>query len=115
MNALKVSLDMIISEGVENVYDRHKRAAKVCRDGVRALGLDLFPQNEDICSPTVTAVNVPSNTDWSTLNNKLRSEGVVLGGNYGPLAGRVFRFGHMGAQANVELVKSALEILSKVI
>jgi aspartate aminotransferase-like enzyme len=115
MHALDVSLNMIIQEGIENVYDRHERAAKACRNGVRALGLELFPQNEGICSPTVTAVNVPQNIDWKTLNNKLRAEGVVLGGNYGPLAGKVFRFGHMGAQAQEELVKNALEILKNIL
>ena len=115
MSALEVSLNMIMREGIENVYDRHKRAAKVCREGVKALGLQLFPQNEEICSPTVTAVNVPKDTDWATLNGKLRSEGVILGGNYGPLAGKVFRFGHMGAQAEEGLVERALEKLQFVI
>ncbi|MCL1940530.1 MAG: aminotransferase class V-fold PLP-dependent enzyme [Synergistaceae bacterium] len=115
MSALEAALGMIIREGIEKVYERHERVAKICRDGIKELGLELFPQNEDICSPTVTAVNVPPNTDWAALNAKLRSEGVVLGGNYGPLAGRVFRFGHMGAQAREELVKSALEVLKKVL
>ena len=115
MSALNVSLNMIMREGIDKVYERHERAAKICRDGVKALKLELFPQDEKICSPTVTAVKVPSNTDWKTLNNKLRSEGVVLGGNYGPLAGRVFRFGHMGTQAQEDLVKSALEALEKVL
>ncbi|MCL2767954.1 MAG: aminotransferase class V-fold PLP-dependent enzyme [Synergistaceae bacterium] len=114
MSALGVSLDIIMREGIEKVYERHERAAKVCRDGVKALGFELFPQNELFCSPTVTAVNVPPNTDWKTLNDKLRSEGVVLGGNYGPLAGKVFRFGHMGAQAQEGLVISALEALKRV-
>jgi aspartate aminotransferase-like enzyme len=115
MNALGISLGMIMQEGIENVYNRHSRVAKVCRDGVRSLGLELFPQNEEICSPTVTAVSVPSDTNWETLNNKLRAEGVVLGGNYGPLAGKVFRLGHMGAQAQEELVKDALLVLKKVL
>jgi aspartate aminotransferase-like enzyme len=115
MSALDVSLSMILQEGIENVYDRHERAAKVCREGVKAMGLELFPQNELICSPTVTAVNVPSGMDWKTLNNKLRAEGVVLGGNYGPLAGKVFRFGHMGSQAQDSLIKNALEALKKVL
>ncbi|MCL1874827.1 MAG: aminotransferase class V-fold PLP-dependent enzyme [Synergistaceae bacterium] len=115
MSALEASLNLIMQEGIEKVYERHERVAKICRDGVRALGLELFPINESICSPTVTAVNVPPNTDWKTLNDKLRSEGVVLGGNYGPLAGRVFRFGHMGAQAQEELVVSALEVLKRVL
>jgi len=115
MYALRVSLDMIMQEGIENVYDRHNRVAKICRDGVRALGLELFPLTEKICSPTVTAAKVPPNTNWETLNSKLRSEGVVLGGNYGPLAGKVFRFGHMGSQANEDLVNGALLALEKVL
>ena len=36
--------------------------------------------------------------------------GLVVGGNYGCLAGEVFRIGHMGTQANLNLVKEAMDI-----
>ena len=66
-------------------------------------------------SPTVTAVVVPDHMDWKTLDGRLRAEGVVVGGNYGCLEGEVFRIGHMGTQANMNLVKEAMDVLEEVI
>jgi aspartate aminotransferase-like enzyme len=37
------------------------------------------------------------------------------GGSYGHLAGKVFRIGHMGSQANIELVKKGMDVLEKVL
>ena len=66
-------------------------------------------------SPTVTAVYVPQKISWKNLDPHLRAEGLVVGGNYGCLAGEVFRIGHMGTQANLNLVKEAMDILEGVI
>ena len=52
---------------------------------------------------------------WTKLDEALRGEGVVVGGNYGTLAGKVFRIGHMGTQANLEWVAQAMDILEGVI
>ena len=41
----------------------------------------------------------------------MREQGLVVGGSYGPLAGKVFRLGHMGSQADLGLVKQALHII----
>jgi len=41
----------------------------------------------------------------------LRSRGLAVGGNYGPLAGKVFRLGHMGTQADLDLVRQAVDII----
>ena len=40
---------------------------------------------------------------------------MVVGGNFGCLAGKVFRVGHMGSQANMNLVKEAMDILESVV
>ncbi len=45
------------------------------------------------------------------MDRRLRARGVGVGGNYGPLAGKVFRLGHMGSQAREDLVEAALEAL----
>jgi len=45
----------------------------------------------------------------------LRKQGVVVGGNYGDLKGKVFRIGHMGSQANKELVDKALAVLEELV
>jgi aspartate aminotransferase-like enzyme len=78
------------------------------------MGLSLFPASDAIPSPTVTAVNVPEGIDWSKFNLQLRQHGLVVGGSYGPMAGKVFRLGHMGTQADMELVKQALNVIERV-
>lgn len=40
---------------------------------------------------------------------------MVVGGNYGPLAGKVFRIGHMGSQANQVLVQQGMDVLEAVL
>jgi aspartate aminotransferase-like enzyme len=85
---------------------------QACRNGLVRLGLELYRRDEALSSPTVTAVHVPPNMGWQSLNDRLRRQGVVLSGNYAPLAGKVFRIGHMGSQADETLVQQTLAALS---
>ena len=113
--ALRQALDLYEEEGQEAVWSRHARAAARCRSRLADLGVALFPEEEAFCSPTVTAARVPEGWTWEALDGALRRRGVVLGGNYGPLAGKVFRFGHMGTQASLPLVDRALDALGEVL
>ncbi len=115
MKALNISLNAIMSEGLPNVFARHERAAQLCRDMGRDMGLELFPKSEGICSPTVTAFRVPENITWPELDGALRGKGVAVGGNYGCLAGKVFRIGHMGSQADCELVREGMSAIREVL
>ena len=112
---LKRACELIVEEGVENCVARHERMARYCRERVLAMDLRLFPAEGAVCSPTVTAVRVPEYTTWERLDADLRTQGMVVGGNYGRLAGRVFRIGHMGSQANMNLLKEAMDILETVV
>lgn len=80
------------------------------------MGLELFPKTIEECSPTVTAVKVPTNWTWDELDKALREEGVLFGGSYESLAGVVFRIGHMGSQTlNLEALGKALDKLEAVL
>jgi aspartate aminotransferase-like enzyme len=79
------------------------------------MDVELFPVKEEICSPTVTAAKVPAGWAWPDLDQALRQRGLVIGGSYGPLAGKVFRIGHMGSQAKQELVEKGMNILEEVL
>jgi aspartate aminotransferase-like enzyme len=68
-----------------------------------------------IASPTVTAVNVPEGWTWEAFDAALREKGLVVGGCYGPMAGKVFRMGHMGNQAREDLVIQALDVIRRVL
>jgi aspartate aminotransferase-like enzyme len=115
MAGLQVSIDLLLDEGLANVYQRHADVAAYCRQRLLAMGVGLFPVSEVISSPTVTAANVPVGWTWEALDAALREQGMVVGGNYGPLAGKVFRIGHMGTQAKMELVERGMDVLAEVL
>lgn len=115
MKALSLSLESLLREGVSEAVARHESAAKLCRDMGRDIGLKLYPKNEEYSSPTVTAFYVPDGWTWEELDAALRKHGLVVGGNYGSLAGKVFRIGHMGSQARNGLVEEGMNIIRKVL
>ena len=115
MKALNISLSRIMNETPEKVYARHSEVAKLCRDLGQEMGLKLFPKSEYFSSPTVTAFYVPENFTWKEFDSALRERGLAIGGNYGTLAGKVFRIGHMGSQADCKLVKNGMNVIREVI
>lgn len=112
---LQVGLRLLLDEGLPTVYARHAAVAAYCRTRLRDLGVRLFPVDDAISSPTVTAAYVPDGWTWEALDRALRSEGMVVGGNYGKLAGKVFRIGHMGSQADMGLVERGMDALARVL
>jgi aspartate aminotransferase-like enzyme len=112
---LNAGAELILREGLANSFARHAEVAAFCRQQLKDVGLTLFPAEGAIPSPTVTAVNVPKGATWPELDGKLRRHGLVAAGSYGPLSGKVFRLGHMGTQADLELVKEALAVIRAVV
>ena len=83
---------------------RAKIATIFTRDGIKNLGLQIFPENETIASNTCTAIKVPDNIDGSELVRKMRIEhDVVLAGGQASLSGKIFRIGHMGITTEEEI------------
>ena len=113
--ALHAACGVVATEGLDHVIARHLDVAQHCRDRGRAIGLTLYPTDESIACPTVTAFNVPTGIAWPELRDALRARGVAVGGNWGPLAGRVFRVGHMGTQATRANVDAGLDALAEVL
>lgn len=111
MAQLYRACELLLEEGLAKAIVRHQQVAEYCRKRITAMGLKLYPAPDAVPSSTVTAVYVPSWISWKELDKRLREEGLVVGGNYGCLAGEVFRIGHMGTQANLNLVKEAMDIL----
>ncbi len=113
--AMEMALDLIFKEGLEKVFIRHRESMEFCHNRLRQMGLQLFPAQGSIPSPTVTAVYVPEKIKWPEFDARLREQGLCVAGSYGPLAGRVFRIGHMGSQANLPLLGKALNVIEKVL
>lgn len=110
--ALKVACELILAEGLDNVITRHAEVAAYTRARVRELGLRIYPRDEAWASPTITAVHVPEGLTWETLDARLRQRGVVVGGSWDELSGHIFRIGHMGSQARLDLVAAGLAALA---
>jgi aspartate aminotransferase-like enzyme len=110
--ALYTSCTLLAAEGLAAVYARHATVAHRWRESLTALGLALFPRDPTTNAPTVTAVKVPEDVNWPDLDAALRHRGMAVGGSYGPLAGKVFRIGHMGAQASAALLHDGIRVLS---
>lgn len=105
---LYTATELLLEEGLKQSFSRHDLVASHCREKIESMGLTLYPADEAIPSPTVTAVNVPDGITWEELDSRFREMGLVVGGSYGPLSGKVFRIGHMGSQADLTLVNRVL-------
>jgi aspartate aminotransferase-like enzyme len=93
---LDVALGLIAEEGLDTVFDRHKRLGRAARAGAKAMGLELFSPDEDR-SAVVTAVRTPDGIDATALVVGLRDRfGITIANGHGPLKGKVFRLGHIG-------------------
>ena len=91
-----MALGLLLDEGLEPAFERHVRLGRACREGIKALGLELFSPDED-SSAVVTAVRAPDGIDSDELVLLLRDRhGVTLAPGQGELKGKIFRIGHIG-------------------
>jgi aspartate aminotransferase-like enzyme len=114
---LDVALSLLLDVGLDAVFDRHVRLGRACREGAKAMGLELFSPDEDR-SAVVTAIRAPEGIDATELVLALRDRfGITIANGQGPLKGKIFRIGHIGyfdvfdittALAAVELVLADL-------
>jgi aspartate aminotransferase-like enzyme len=115
MYAMREALNMIMEEGLESRIKRHQLAATATRNGIKAIGLELFA-NVDVSSTTVTAIKMPEGVTDKDMRGTMRDKyGIVLAGGQDHLKGNVFRIGHMGnvTYRDIVVTLSALEMTLK--
>lgn len=94
---LDVALDMLLEEGLSQVFARHQRLAAATRAAVDGWGLEVYCQHSDRHSPTLTAVLMPDGHDADALRSLILERfNMSLGTGLGPLKGKLFRIGHLG-------------------
>ena len=109
--ALDEALAMLEEEGKEARLARHRLMMTMVREGLKALGFDLYVEDR-WASPTVTAAT-GGGVDPSQLVKAVKARtGVVLSGGQGELKGKIFRVGHMGAVTPLDMATtlSAIEL-----
>ncbi|MGR3512931.1 MAG: L-aspartate--glyoxylate aminotransferase BhcA [Paracoccaceae bacterium] len=98
LNGLNQACSMLLSEGLDNVFDRHTRIANGVRAAVKAWGLELCATSPDVYSDTVSAIRTPEGFDATEIvTHAASSYGMAFGVGLGEVAGKVFRIGHLGS------------------
>lgn len=114
MYALESVLAQNLAEGMERVAWRHQTIAKAAREGVKALGFELWPVREEIAASCVTAVKLPAGLDGDELIATMRHRyGVMISPGYGALNGKLVRLGHMGPSAHPTTLAAQLAIFER--
>jgi alanine-glyoxylate transaminase / serine-glyoxylate transaminase / serine-pyruvate transaminase len=111
--ALREAMRLVVEEGLEARWERHRVNQLALIAGLEAMGLDLFVKNPADRLPTVTAVTVPSGVDDLKMRNQLLDEfNIEIAGGFGAVKGKIWRVGLMGycsQKPNVLLFLAALE------
>ena len=102
LNGLKTATDMLLTEGLDNVFARHHRIAEGIRRAVFAWGMTPCAASPDLFSDTVTAIKTPDGFNATDIvTHAANSYGVAFGVGLGDVAGKVFRIGHLGSLTDV--------------
>ncbi len=97
MYGLRHTMDLLLQEGLENVFKRHHHLAEGVRVAVKAWKLKLVAKREELYSDTVTAISVPKTIDArDVISHAYTRYNLSLGAGLDRLAGKVFRIGHLG-------------------
>ncbi len=97
INGLRASCEMLLAEGLDNVFARHRRIAEGVRRAVDAWGMPLCAASRNVASDTVTAIRTPEGFDANRIVGRAAEVyHVAFGAGLGEVAGRVFRIGHLG-------------------
>ncbi|HDQ25666.1 MAG TPA: alanine--glyoxylate aminotransferase family protein [bacterium] len=92
---LNLALRMIKEETNEKVWERHAKLSKAVREGIKALGLELFAKENP--ATVLTSVVVPEGVDGKALVKKIRDDyGISMAGGQLKLEGKIFRIGTLG-------------------
>ncbi|MDD3776984.1 MAG: alanine--glyoxylate aminotransferase family protein [Actinomycetota bacterium] len=111
--AMNKALDMLLEEGLENVFKRHHVLAMATQTAVEKLGLKLLVANPENRGDSVTSIEIPEGIDGKKLTTIMRTKyGVTVAGGQGKLKGKIFRIGHLGwfGMFDTIIAISALEL-----
>ncbi len=94
---LKVALEMIKEEGIDNITARHTKIAKALRTAIKTLGLKLFVEDDSIASTSITAILSPDGISVPDIRKVLKNDyDIVVANGQNELKDKIFRMGTLG-------------------
>lgn len=113
--ALYEALRLVLVEGLEARWERHRRNAVLLWDGLQEMGLELFAP-EAVRLPPLTTVLAPEGVDEAAIRSALLKEyGIEIAGGLGDLKGKAWRIGLMGYSCRQENILLLLEALKRLL
>jgi alanine-glyoxylate transaminase/serine-glyoxylate transaminase/serine-pyruvate transaminase len=110
--ALREALRLILEEGLENRWERHRKLSAALVAGLEAMGLHMLVE-EPYRAPMLNSVLIPEGIDDAVVRKRLLDHyNIEIGSGLGPLKGKIWRIGLMGescSDENIALVLSALK------
>ncbi len=97
INQLVVSVDSLITEGLDSVFARHERLMNAVRSAARSMGLKLLNEDDNTASRAITAIVPPAGIKADDVRKLMKEEfGITLADGQDNLKGKIFRIGHLG-------------------
>ncbi len=91
---LNAAVNMMLEEGLENIFRRHEFLAKATREAILAMGLELFAKRP---SNSLTAIKAPNSIDSKQIIDIMNNNfGVSISNGQGSMKGKIFRIAHLG-------------------
>ena len=110
---LHEALCVLFEEGIEASIARHRRCHEALAAGITAAGLEFLTAKADRL-PQLNPIKVPEGIDEAAVRARmLATHGVEIGAGLGPLKGKIWRIGLMGASATPLSVRTCLTALSQ--
>ncbi len=112
--AFHEALRLILEEGLDARWERHRRAHDALVRGLDRLGLSLFtPESHRL--PMLNVVDIPDGVDDALVRSALLERGIEIAGGFGPLKGKTWRVGLMGVNADLQRIDTLLGALDEVL
>ena len=112
--ALREAMRLVVEEGLEARWERHRLNQLALIAGLEAMGLKLLVENPADRLPTVTAVMIPGGVDDAKVRNQLLDEfNIEIAGGFGPIKGKIWRVGLMGYCSQKQFVLLFLAAFEK--
>ena len=111
--AYREALTIMLEEGLQNVYRRHKICSDALYSGLSAIGLTPYVAKEEDRSISIVALNYLDGLEDKTFRNILANKfRVLVAGGFGDLKGKVFRVGCMGEVSPYHVMRTISAISS---
>jgi alanine-glyoxylate transaminase / serine-glyoxylate transaminase / serine-pyruvate transaminase len=109
--AYEEGMKLVLEEGMERRYSRHKAFGKAVRAALEVYGMKALA-DEEVAAATLSCILYPEGMDDAAFRAALAKKGLILAGALAHLAGKAFRIGHMG-NTTEQMLERAIELIGE--